>query len=241
MKLRIPKYKHILRINPKTSPKVLKDFKDAVGCTGKKGFSLNGIKEQPQELVDRNWGETIATSSEARKASKLLYDKYCADNISEWRDNNWGVTSNVNSSTWVNKFTVYLEAEENISPAIIILLKKYNIDFYISYAEISEEFIENNCGLLKFKGSPEVLELGTNKFEKYAFGITLLTQAPLSFEEWEKTKITQTSIKQYYFENWIEDDARNKIKSAFEHKITKVANTMVNNNKGTWKKLSLLF
>lgn len=243
MKLKLPNYHHILRIDPKTSPEALKAFKDSIRCTNEQGLDLNGIAEEPKELVDRNWKDTQSTSTEARIESKRLFEKYGADNILDWQEDNWGVKCNVKSSTWIDKFSVLFEAQEDLSTAIITLAAKHKIDLYISHAEESEEYIENSCGLSEFKrGVREDLDLGDDNFQKYVFGTILLNQKPLSFKKWEKTKITQTNPKEYYFEHFIEEDARNRIKSAFENsKLTEIANTMVNIDEGTWEKLSLLF
>lgn len=246
MILQLPKYKHILRINPHTDPDALNAFKTAVRCTNEQGFDLNGIKEEPEELVIRNWGNTKSTSTEAREESKRLYEKYGVDNILDWQQENWGITCNVDIAIWVDPFTVQLEAEEDLSNVILTLAKKHNIEMYISHVEASEEFFEYNCGLIKFKGVRQDFELGTDKFEKYVFATVLFRQVPLSFKDWEKTQIPKTDTpKKYYFEHFIEDDARIRMKKAFnDSKPAYVANIMVTAQMSSidvWNELSLLF
>jgi len=245
LKIPIPKYNHILRINPATDPKQLKAFKAAIRCTNEQGFNLNGIKEEPEELVNRSWGKLKSTSSEARKESRKLYKKYGADNVIDWDRENWGVTCNIKEAIWMDEFTVYLSAEEKLIPVILKLAKEFNIEMYLSYVEDCDAYFEENCGILKIKRFPEFFELGNDRFEKYVFGIVLLRRTPLTFEKWEETEIPIKNVDKYYYEHFIEENARNRMESAFndtEHIC--IANTMVNEELGpkrVWDALSKLF
>ena len=242
----IPSYNQILRINPETKPAALKKFKEAIRCTNEQGFDLNGIKEEPQELLDRNYGETVSTSSDARKESRQLCRKYGADNIIDWRRHNWyGVTENIDTAIWKDEFTVYLKSEEKLSQLMIELAIKYKIEMYFSFVKDCDATFEDNCGLLKIKEFPEYFALGTDRFEKFVFGSVLAYRTPLTFENWETWEIPVKNSEMYYEEHFLEPNARERMEEAFNNSNhICLANTMTNEeigSKRTWAALSKLF
>ena len=241
-----PKYKQILRINPETSPEIMRKFKEVIRCTNEQGFDLNGIKEEPPELLERTYGEIVSTSSAARKKSRELCKKYRVDNIQDWRKLNWfGAPCNVNSNRWINEFTVYLESEDNLCHVMVNLATLYKVEMYFSFVEDSTTYFEDNCGLLKIKETTEYFELGFDRFERFVLGIVLKYGIPLSFELWEGCDIPMKNGEIFYNENFLELNARERMEEAFNHSNhICLANTMVNEEIGperVWAALSQLF
>jgi hypothetical protein len=242
-----PRYRQVLRFNPSSDIEAFKkdmDWSDK--ASDGRIFDLRGVAVPPGELQKRQNYEVMETSTEARKESKRLTKLYGVDCVEDWCREHWkGITENVTFAMWFDKHTLYVNSEEKLYPVLLYIAEKYKLEFYYSFVEDCDKYFEENCGVSRIGHVNEFLEMGTDKFELFAFGSILIAGQPLSFETWEKDTIPIKNKVRYYEEHFNEENSKKRIKNAFNRSnAVCVANLMVNEELGperVWDALSKVF
>ena len=241
-----PRYRQVLRFNPSSDIEAFKkdmDWSDK--ASDGRIFDLRGVAVPPGELQKRQNYEVMETSTEARKESKRLTKLYGVDCVEDWCREHWkGITENVTFAMWFDKHTLYVNSEEKLYPVLLYIAEKYKLEFYYSFVEDCDKYFEENCGVSRIGHVNEFLEMGTDKFELFAFASVLLAGHPLSFEMWENENISGDK-RRYYLEHFIEENAQNRMEKAFnDTNGVLIANLMVNkdlSNQRVWDALTKLF
>lgn len=146
-------------------------------------------------------------------------------------------------SVWINDYTIYVQSKEMLYPYLKKLAKKFKLNMIFSYAEDSSVEVEHSCGMARVGTENQMLKMPRNKIHRFVYGTILIGETPMTFEKWEN-KTIDGSLNKYYFDHFIQDDARAKIKKAFSANIAKLANMMIDidrDDKVTWRELNRYF
>jgi hypothetical protein len=129
---------------------------------------------------------------------------------------------------------IYVYSKRCLRKDLRKLAKKLKFNIIFSWVEDSDRNPEDNCGLeLAGTVNKEVI-LPDNRLTCFGFAAQLVAETPLRFGKWEKNTIPfpKGKIKKYYFEHFIDDDARNKIKPSFYSGLGQMAYYMTDNRFG---------
>ena len=219
-------FKHIIRLNVNTPKAKAAEFRKDLQAGGR-DFELAALGKPPEELK-RSPEDSQSVTTTARKASKRLVKKYKVDNLTDWCVEHWGTARNAISAKWLGDYVLYVNTDEMLFNTLTKLAKKYKVELFFSYVEDSNINVEDSCGFGRVGKVNELLELPDDKFEKFVFGTILMREWLTGFKPWEDTTI-EGSVSKYYIEHFMEENARNKIKEAFDSKLADLANAMVTN------------
>lgn len=93
---------------------------------------------------------------------------------------------------------------------------------------------EEHCGIERAGRRNQEVRMPENRLLCFGFAAQLIAEQPLRFGKWEKNTIPfpKGKLKKYYFDHFLDNDARNKIKASFSTELATLATYMTDNSFG---------
>ena len=129
---------------------------------------------------------------------------------------------------------IYVYAKRYLGKDLRKLARRLRFSLIFSWVEDSHRNPEDSCGMGRAGKRNQEVHLPDDPLQRFGFAAQLLAEHPLTFGKWEKNTIPfpKGKLKKYYFEHFLDNDARNKIRASFSSELAGLASYMTDNDFG---------